>query len=66
MLEIGYPPSMGRTSLEVALKILDGQPLPKIYEISPQIALTRGDETASVPHPDQYVDQIVDAQGSAR
>ena len=63
MLEIGYPPSMGRTSLEVALKILDGQPLPKIYEISPQIALTRGDETASVPHPDQYIDQIVDAKG---
>jgi hypothetical protein len=25
--------------------------------------LTRGDETASVPHPDQYIDQIVDAKG---
>jgi ribose transport system substrate-binding protein len=63
MLEIGYPPAMGRTALDVALKVLDGQPLPKIYEISPQIALTRGDETASVPHPDQYIDQIVDAKG---
>ena len=63
MLEIGYPPSMGGTSLDVALKVLQGQPLPKIYEISPQIALTRGDETASVPHPDQYIDQVVDAKG---
>ncbi|MEM5384888.1 ABC transporter substrate-binding protein [Paraburkholderia phymatum] len=63
MLEIGYPPSMGGTSLDVALRVLQGQPLPKIYEISPQIALTRGDETASVPHPDQYIDQVVDAKG---
>jgi ribose transport system substrate-binding protein len=63
MLEIGYPPSMGRTSIDVALKVLNGQTLPKIYEISPQIALTRGDETASVPHPDQYIDQIVDSKG---
>ncbi|MGY6253594.1 ABC transporter substrate-binding protein [Paraburkholderia caledonica] len=63
MLEIGYPPTMGRTSIEVALKVLNGQTVPKIYEISPQIALTRGDETASVPHPDQYIDQIVDSKG---
>lgn len=63
MLEIGYPPSMGGTALDVALKVLQGQALPKIYEISPQIALTRGDETASVPHPDQYIDQVVDAKG---
>lgn len=63
MLEIGYPPSMGGTSIDVALKVLAGQPLPKIYEISPQIAVTRGDETASVPHPDQYVDEIVDKSG---
>jgi ribose transport system substrate-binding protein len=63
MLEIGYPPTMGRTAIDVALKVLAGQSLPKIYEISPQIALTRGDETPSVPHPDQYFDQIVDAKG---
>ena len=58
--KVGFGQARG---IEVAGKVLGGQTVPKIYEISPQIALTRGDETASVPHPDQYIDQIVDSKG---
>jgi ribose transport system substrate-binding protein len=43
-----YPPAMGGLSVEVALDILAGKPVPKYYEMSVNIAITKGDETESV------------------
>jgi len=43
-----YPPAMGGQAVKVGLDILAGMPVPKQYEMSVDIALTRGDETASV------------------
>lgn len=43
-----YPPAMGGLSVEVALDILAGKPVPKYYEMSVDIAITKGDETESV------------------
>ena len=39
---------MGGVSLEVALKVLSGDPVPCIYEINSQIAISEGAETPSV------------------
>lgn len=43
-----YPPAMGGVALQVALDILDGKPVPHQYEVSVDIAITKGDETDSV------------------
>jgi ribose transport system substrate-binding protein len=64
-LEVGYPPAMGGQSMEVALKVLAGAPVACVRQINSQIAVTHGDETASVPHPDLYVDQMVVPDGPA-
>jgi len=58
LIEIGYPPAMGRVAVEVALKVLEGRPLPCIYSIPVTIGLTEGDETPSV-RPDMYIKDIV-------
>lgn len=54
MLEVGYPPAMGGTAIEVALKVLAGSQVPCTYEINAQIATTEGDETPSI-RPDLHV-----------
>lgn len=43
-----YPPAMGGLSVEVALDILAGKPVPHQYEMSVEVAITKGDETVSV------------------
>jgi ribose transport system substrate-binding protein len=43
-----YPPAMGGLSIEVALAILAGKPVPKQYEMNVDVALTKADETVSV------------------
>lgn len=43
-----YPPAMGGLSVEVALDILAGKPVPKYYEMNVDIAITKADETESV------------------
>jgi ribose transport system substrate-binding protein len=48
MLEISDPPAQYRTAIEVALKILNGAAVPANYTVNSQIAVTDGDETASV------------------
>ncbi|MBB3148783.1 ribose transport system substrate-binding protein [Phyllobacterium trifolii] len=58
MLEVGYPPAMGGTAIEVALKVLAGAQVPCTYEINAQIATTEGDETASI-HPDMHIKDMV-------
>jgi ribose transport system substrate-binding protein len=43
-----YPPAMGGLSVEVALDILAGRPVPKYYEMNVDVAITKADETESV------------------
>lgn len=47
-MSFDYPPSMGAVSVQVALDVLAGKTVPKVYEISADIAVTKGDETESV------------------
>jgi ribose transport system substrate-binding protein len=48
MLEVSDPPSQYRTAIGVALKILSGAAVPANYTVNSQIAVTEGDETASI------------------
>jgi ribose transport system substrate-binding protein len=43
-----YPPAMGGVAVKVALEVLAGKPVPHQYEMNVDIAITKGDETASV------------------
>lgn len=43
-----YPPAMGGVAVKVGLDILAGKPVPHQYEMSVDIAITKGDETDSV------------------
>lgn len=59
MLEVGYPPAMGGTSVDVALQVLAGAPVPCIYTINSQIAVSEGDETPSIQTPLRLEDLVV-------
>ena len=50
-------------AIETALKVLSGAKVACTTQINAQIGLTHGDETPSIPHPDLYIDQMVDANG---
>jgi ribose transport system substrate-binding protein len=50
-------------AIETALKVLSGAKVACTTQINAQIALTHGDETSSVPHPDLYIDQMVQPEG---
>jgi ribose transport system substrate-binding protein len=43
-----YPPAMGGVAVKVALDVLAGKPVPHQYEMNVDVAITKGDETASV------------------
>lgn len=47
-INFDYPPAMGGASVNVALDVLAGKPVPKQYEVNAQISITKGDETESV------------------
>jgi ribose transport system substrate-binding protein len=64
MLEIGYPPAMGGVALNAALQVLNGTPVPCLYEINAQIATTDGTGTASVK-PDLSFKDLVVPNGAA-
>lgn len=64
MLEIGYPASMGGESIEIALNILKGTPVPCTYQINSQIAVTEGDETPSV-RADLWVKDMAISDGAS-
>ena len=55
MLNFDYPPKMGGVSLEVALSVLQGVPVPKHYVISSDISISKGFETPSV-HADRWLE----------
>lgn len=48
MVALDYPASMGAKSLEVALDVLLGNPVPQRVEVPVQVILPRGHETPSV------------------
>ena len=55
VLNFDYPPKMGGVSLEVALSVLQGVPVPKHYVISSEISISKGHETPSV-HADRWLE----------
>lgn len=59
MLEVGYPPAMGGVSINVALQVLAGAPVPCIYTINSQIAVSEGDETPSIQTSLRLTDMVV-------
>ena len=59
MLEVGYPPAMGGVSVDVALQVLAGAPVPCIYTINSQIAVSEGDNTPSIETPLRLTDMVV-------
>ena len=63
LLDIDYPPAMMGAAMDVALQVLSGAAVPCTYTINSNIVLTHGDETASIPHPDMYVEQHVVPDG---
>ena len=60
MLEVGYPPAMGGTAVDVALTVLAGAPVPCIYTINSQIAVSEGDETPSIQTPLRLTDLVIE------
>jgi ribose transport system substrate-binding protein len=48
MLEISDPPAQYRTAIKIALNILNGAAVPFNSTVNSQIAVTEGDETASI------------------
>lgn len=59
MLEVGYPPAMGGVSVGVALDVLAGAPVPCIYEINAQIAVSEGHQTPSIQTNLTIADMVV-------
>jgi ribose transport system substrate-binding protein len=57
-----YPPAMGGVAINVALDILAGKPVPHQYEMNVDIAITQGDETASVKA-DKWVEDYARLDG---
>jgi ribose transport system substrate-binding protein len=48
VLNFDYPPAMGGVAVQVALDLLAGKPVPKIYAVNSDISISKGDETVSV------------------
>jgi ribose transport system substrate-binding protein len=59
LLEVGYPPAMMGVSLGVALDVLAGKPVPCIYTINSQIAVSEGDNTPSIETQLRITDMVV-------
>jgi ribose transport system substrate-binding protein len=64
LLEVGYPPAMMGVSMQVALDVLAGKPVACIHTINSQIAVSEGDNTASIDTPLRISDMVV-ADGPA-
>jgi ribose transport system substrate-binding protein len=60
VLDYNYPPAMGGWSVEVALKVLQGIPVPKHYVLGSDIVISKGHETASVKA-DRWAEDYVQA-----
>jgi ribose transport system substrate-binding protein len=48
VLNFDYPPAMGGAAVELALQVLSGASVPKLYFVNSDVVVSKGDETASV------------------
>jgi ribose transport system substrate-binding protein len=48
VLNIDYPPAMGGAAVDLALQVLSGAQVPKLYFVNADIVVSKGDETASI------------------
>ncbi len=48
VLNFDYPPAMGGAAVELALQVLSGAAVPKLYFVNSDVVVSKGDETASV------------------
>lgn len=58
MAGLDYSPSVGAQGIDVALKILSGQPVPRRIEVGSPVVVSKGDDTASIrgdETPEQHV-----------
>jgi ribose transport system substrate-binding protein len=48
VLNFDYPPAMGGAAVELALQVLSGASVPKLYFVNSNIVVSKGDETPSI------------------
>ena len=48
VINFDYPPAMGADSVDLALQVLAGNPVPKIYEVNVDVIVSKGRETTSI------------------
>ena len=48
VINFDYPPAMGADSVDLALQVLAGNPVPKIYEVNVDVIVSKGHETTSI------------------
>jgi ribose transport system substrate-binding protein len=48
VLNFDYPPAMGGAAVELALQVLSGASVPKLYFVNSNVVVSKGDETPSV------------------
>lgn len=58
VLNFDYPPAMGGAAVELALQVLAGAAVPRLYFVNADVVVSRGHETASV-RADRWVEDYV-------
>ena len=58
VINFDYPPAMGGNAVDIAIEVLQGNPVPKIYEVNVDVAVSKGHETESVKA-DKWVEDYV-------
>jgi ribose transport system substrate-binding protein len=48
VLNFDYPPAMGGAAVELALQVLAGASVPRLYFVNSNIVVSKGDETPSI------------------
>lgn len=48
VLNFDYPPAMGGAAVDLALQVMSGAAVPKLYFVNSDVVVSKGDETASV------------------
>jgi ribose transport system substrate-binding protein len=56
VINFDYPPAMGADAVDLALEVLAGNPVPKIFEVNADVIVSKGHETASVKA-DKWVEE---------
>ncbi len=58
VLNVDYPPAMGGVAVDLALQVLAGAKVPKLYIVNSDIVVSKGDETPSI-HADRWAEDYV-------